>query len=145
MNITDIKIRKIFTEGKVRAVVSIILDGDFAVHDLKVIEGVERLFVAMPNRRSEDGRFQDIVHPISTEARTQLETVVLEKYKEAVEAAEAAEPVEPAETENSNEGEIKMRVRAKELRVARKRGEERQKAYDKAKAAAAAPPKTRGK
>jgi len=58
MNITDIKIRKIFTEGKVRAVVSIILDGDFAVHDLKVIEGVERLFVAMPNRRSEDGRFQ---------------------------------------------------------------------------------------
>lgn len=89
MNITDIKIRKIFTEGKVRAVVSIILDGDFAVHDLKVIEGVERLFVAMPNRRSEDGRFQDIVHPISTEARTQLEAVVLEKYKEAVEAAEA--------------------------------------------------------
>lgn len=89
MNITDIKIRKIFTEGKVRAVVSIILDGDFAVHDLKVIEGVERLFVAMPNRRSEDGRFQDIVHPISTEARTQLEAVVLEKYREAVAAAEA--------------------------------------------------------
>lgn len=90
MNITDIKIRKIFTEGKVRAVVSIILDGDFAVHDLKVIEGVERLFVAMPNRRSEDGRFQDIVHPISSDARTQLEAVVLEKYREAVEAAEAA-------------------------------------------------------
>lgn len=91
MNITDIKIRKIFTEGKVRAVVSIILDGDFAVHDLKVIEGVERLFVAMPNRRSEDGRFQDIVHPISTDARTQLEAVVLEKYKEAVAAAQAQE------------------------------------------------------
>jgi stage V sporulation protein G len=89
MNITDIKIRKIFTEGKVRAVVSIILDGDFAVHDLKVIEGVERLFVAMPNRRSEDGRFQDIVHPISTDARTQLEAIVLEKYKEAVESAES--------------------------------------------------------
>jgi stage V sporulation protein G len=89
MNITDIKIRKIFTEGKVRAVVSVILDGDFAVHDLKVIEGVERLFVAMPNRRSEDGRFQDIVHPISTDARTQLEAIVLEKYKEAVESAES--------------------------------------------------------
>ena len=94
MNITDIKIRKIFTEGKVRAVVSIILDGDFAVHDLKVIEGVERLFVAMPNRRSEDGRFQDIVHPISTEARTQLESIVLQKYKEAIEAAEATEVTE---------------------------------------------------
>lgn len=91
MNITDVKIRKIFTEGKVRAIVSLILDGDFAVHDLKVIEGVERLFVAMPNRRSEDGRFQDIVHPISTEARGQLEDVVLAKYNEAVEAAEANE------------------------------------------------------
>ncbi|HEX3026775.1 MAG TPA: septation regulator SpoVG [Clostridia bacterium] len=83
MNITDIKIRKIFTEGKVRAVVSIILDGDFAVHDLKVIEGVERLFVAMPNRRSEDGRFQDIVHPITSEARTKLETEILDKFNEA--------------------------------------------------------------
>jgi stage V sporulation protein G len=91
MNITDIKIRKIFTEGKVKAIVSIILDGDFAVHDLKVIEGVERLFVAMPNRRSEDGRFQDIVHPISTDSRAQLETAILEKYDEAVAASEVRE------------------------------------------------------
>lgn len=96
MNITDVKIRKIFSEGKVRAVVSIILDGDFAVHDLKVIEGVERMFVAMPNRRSEDGRFQDIVHPISSEARTQLETVVLGKYKEALAAAESESEDEQA-------------------------------------------------
>lgn len=88
MNITDIKIRKLFSEGKVRAIVSIILDGEFAVHDLKVIEGTERLFVAMPNRRSEDGRFQDIVHPISTDARAQIETAILGKYEEAV--AEAA-------------------------------------------------------
>jgi stage V sporulation protein G len=86
MNITDIKIRKIFTEGKVRAIVSIILDGDFAVHDLKIIEGVERLFVAMPNRRSEDGRFQDIVHPISTQARGELEEAVIGKYNEAIAA-----------------------------------------------------------
>lgn len=104
MNITDVKIRKIFTEGKVRAVVSLILDGDFAVHDLKVIEGVERLFVAMPNRRSEDGRFQDIVHPISTPARTQLEAVVLEKYKEAVAAAEA-QANEQTENEIETEAE----------------------------------------
>ena len=87
LNITDIKIRKLFAEGKVRAVVSIILDGDFAVHDLKVIEGMERLFVAMPNRRSEDGRFQDIVHPITTEARAQLESFVLEHYERAAEQA----------------------------------------------------------
>lgn len=93
MNITDIKVRKLFADGKIRAIVSIILDGDFAVHDLKVIEGVERLFVAMPNRRSEDGRFQDIVHPISSDARTQLETVVLEKYREA--ARTAGVPAEP--------------------------------------------------
>jgi len=90
MNITDIKIRKIFTEGKVRAIVSIIIDGDFAVHDLKVIEGVERLFVAMPNRRSEDGRFQDIVHPISTEARAQIENSILDKYNETIEQNAAA-------------------------------------------------------
>jgi stage V sporulation protein G len=88
MNITDIKIRKIFTEGKVKAIVSIIVDGDFAVHDLKVIEGVERLFIAMPNRRSEDGRFQDIVHPISSESRAQIENAILDKYNEAVAASE---------------------------------------------------------
>lgn len=94
MNITDIKIRKLFSEGKVRAIVSIILDGEFAVHDLKVIEGVERLFVAMPNRRSEDGRFQDIVHPISSEARAQIEGAILEKYEEAVSQSEENTPSE---------------------------------------------------
>jgi stage V sporulation protein G len=88
MNITDIKIRKIFTEGKVKAIVSIIVDGDFAVHDLKVIEGVERLFIAMPNRRSEDGRFQDIVHPISSESRAQIEEAILDKYNEAIASSE---------------------------------------------------------
>ena len=88
MNITSVRIRKIFTEGKVRAVVSVILDGNFAVHDMKVIEGVDRLFVAMPNRRSDDGRFQDIVHPISTEARAQLETAVLDKYRAELAEAE---------------------------------------------------------
>ena len=87
MHITDVKIRKIFPEGKVRAIVSIILDGEFAVHDLKVIRGIERLFVAMPNRRSEEGRYQDIVHPITAAARAQLEDAVLGKYRQAVEAA----------------------------------------------------------
>lgn len=89
MNITDIKIRKIFPEGKIRAIVSIIIDGDFAVHDLKIIEGIERLFIAMPNRRSEDGRFQDIVHPITTEAREQIETSILEKYSQVLSQNEA--------------------------------------------------------
>lgn len=88
MNISNVKIRKLFQVGKVRAIVSIIVDGDFAIHELKVIEGVERLFVAMPNRRGEDGRFQDIVHPISQEARTQLEAAVLEAYSDAVKESE---------------------------------------------------------
>lgn len=86
MNITEIKIRKLFPAGKVRAIVSITLDGDFAVHDLKVIHGLERLFVAMPNRRSEDGRYQDIVHPVTAEARAKLEDAVLTKYREAARA-----------------------------------------------------------
>jgi stage V sporulation protein G len=107
MNITDIKIRKIFPEGKIRAIVSIIIDGDFAVHDLKVIEGVERLFIAMPNRRSEDGRFQDIVHPITSEAREQIESSILEKYLQLVaqnestastNAAQKSEPEPESET-----------------------------------------------
>lgn len=90
MNITDVKIRKLFPEGKVRAIVSIILDGEFAVHDMKVIEGSERLFAAMPNRRSEDGRFQDIAHPISSDARAQIESAIMKKYEEAVKEAAAA-------------------------------------------------------
>ncbi len=99
MTITESKIRKLFPDGKVRAIVSIILDGQFAVHDLKVIDGVERTFVAMPNRRSEDGRFQDIVHPISTEARSLIENAILEKYEEALrEAQEEKEPLDGGET-----------------------------------------------
>lgn len=90
MNITDVKIRKLFLEGQVRAIVSIILDGEFAVHDMKVIEGGERLFVAMPNRRANDGRFQDIAHPISSDARAQIERAILEKYEEAVKESETA-------------------------------------------------------
>jgi stage V sporulation protein G len=85
MNITDVKIRALVNDAsRVKAVASITLDGDFAVHDLKVIQGVERLFVAMPNRRSEDGRFQDIAHPIGQEARNQIEVAVLDAYREAI-------------------------------------------------------------
>lgn len=96
MHITEIKIRKLFPEGKVRAIVSIILDGDFAVHDLKVISGLERTFVAMPNRRSEDGRYQDIVHPVTAEARAELEDAVLTKYRQAAEAEGLHEGEPPA-------------------------------------------------
>lgn len=105
MNITEIKVRKLFNEGRIRAIVSIIIDHDFAVHDLKVIDGIERLFVAMPNRKSENGRFQDIVHPITSEAREQLETAVLERYREAVEEAQAEEQAEAKAEEQAENPE----------------------------------------
>ena len=82
MKITNVKIRHIFDpHQKMKAIASIVIDDVFTVHDLKVIEGVERLFVAMPNRRSEDGRFQDIAHPITAEAREMIEKAVLEAYQ----------------------------------------------------------------
>ena len=80
MTISDVKIRKRYTEGKLKALVSITIDNCIAIHDLKVIDGTQRLFVAMPSRKENDGTFRDIVHPISTEAREALEQLVLEAY-----------------------------------------------------------------
>lgn len=82
MTVTDVKIRHIFEspEEKVKAIVSIVLDGEFAVHGLKIIDGVQRLFVAMPNRKSSDGRVRDIVHPIIPETREKIESAVLKAY-----------------------------------------------------------------
>lgn len=87
MKITDVKIRKLFSEGKVRAIVSIVIDEDFAVHDLKVIEGNERPFVAMPNRRAADGHFQDVAHPLNGETREMIEGTILTAYNRAVKEA----------------------------------------------------------
>lgn len=82
MTITDIKVRKIISTGKLKAVVSITFDNFFAVHDIKVVQGENRLFVAMPSRRDESGVFRDIVHPISTQAREVIENTVLGAYNE---------------------------------------------------------------
>lgn len=81
MQITDIKIRKIMTEGRLRAVVSITIDQLIAVHDIKIVQGDTRLFVAMPSRRDENGTFRDIVHPIQPEARKLIEDSILEAYE----------------------------------------------------------------
>ena len=93
MNITDVRIRKLLTDGRLRAVVSITLNNEIAIHDIKVIEGPERLFVAMPSRREENGTFRDVVHPITADARQQLENIVLEAYQQELElhAAESDE------------------------------------------------------
>lgn len=85
MNITDIKIRKLLDDGRLRAIVSVTLDDTIALHDIKVIEGASRLFVAMPSRRDESGVFRDIVHPISVEGRTSIENSILNEYQNYIE------------------------------------------------------------
>lgn len=101
MNITDIKIRKTYTEGRLRAIVSIVIDSELAIHDIKVIEGPERLFVAMPSRKEEVG-YKDIVHPINPDTRKNLENIILDKYHQVLnEMAMAAAKVVVAEEENS--------------------------------------------
>jgi stage V sporulation protein G len=102
MNITEVKVRKLFAEGNVKAIVSITLDGEIAVHDLRVIQGVNRMYVSMPSRRSGDGRSMDIVHPISQSARTQLETAVFEKYYEAVAAMDLPQEADEAMREDKH-------------------------------------------
>jgi len=82
MQITDVRVRKISTAGKMKAVVSVTFDEAFVVHDIKVIEGKERLFIAMPSRKTADGEFKDIAHPINTELRETLQEVILKKYEE---------------------------------------------------------------
>ena len=84
MEITDLKIRKMMSEGRLRAIVSITLDQMLAVHDIKVVQGENRLFVAMPSRKDEGGIFRDIVHPISAQARQYLEQQILDAYMEQV-------------------------------------------------------------
>ncbi|MCI8404851.1 MAG: septation regulator SpoVG [Clostridia bacterium] len=80
MEITDIRIKKVASEGKMKAVASVTFDNAFAVHDVKVIEGPEKLFVAMPSRRTPDGEYRDIAHPINSEMRNILENKVLAAY-----------------------------------------------------------------
>jgi len=80
LNITDIRIRKIGTEGKMKAVVSVTFDDEFVVHDMKIIEGQSGLFIAMPSRKTPDGEYKDIAHPINSSTREQLQQLILEKY-----------------------------------------------------------------
>ncbi|MBM6920466.1 septation regulator SpoVG [Phocea massiliensis] len=84
LNITDVRIRKLLHDGRLRAIVSVTFDNAIALHDLKVIEGPNRLFVAMPSRKDESGTYRDIVHPISKENRAQIEHAVLAQYETAV-------------------------------------------------------------
>ena len=81
MQITDVRVRKVAKEGKLKAVVSITMDEEFVVHDIKVIEGQNGLFIAMPSRKTPDGEFKDIAHPINTETREQIQKAILDEYE----------------------------------------------------------------
>ena len=85
MTITDVRIRKIAAEGKMKAIVSITFDNEFVVHDIKVIEGQNGLFIAMPSRKTPDGEFKDIAHPINTDTREKIQTSILKAYEDSVE------------------------------------------------------------
>ena len=88
MNVTDIRVKRISTEGKMKAVASVTFDNSFVVHDIKIIEGQDKLFTAMPSRRTPEGVFKDIAHPINSETRAELERLILEKYAELAESDE---------------------------------------------------------
>lgn len=99
MQITDIRIRRISKEGKMKAVVSITFDNAFVVHDIKIIEGKKGLFIAMPSRKAADGEYRDIAHPINSETRDTVQSMVLRRYEELMEEVEdeGGEPaMEPA-------------------------------------------------
>lgn len=89
MNITDVRIRKVAKEGPLKAVASITIDDAFAVHDIKVIEGSKGLFIAMPSRKTAEGEYRDIVHPISREARESIQQSILEAYENVLLSGES--------------------------------------------------------
>lgn len=84
MQITDVRIRKVEKESKMKAVVSITIENAFVVHDIKVIEGDKGLFIAMPSRKAGDGEYRDIAHPINAETRETIQNLILEKYREMI-------------------------------------------------------------
>jgi len=88
MTITDVRVRKIAKEGKMKAIVSITLDEEFVVHDIKVIEGDKGLFIAMPSRKTANGEYRDITHPINSKTRQQMQDVILEEYEKAIQTTE---------------------------------------------------------
>ena len=88
MQITDVRIRKVEKECKMKAVVSITIDEEFVVHDIKVIEGDKGLFIAMPSRKAADGEYRDIAHPINSDTRERIQTLILQKYQETMAAEE---------------------------------------------------------
>lgn len=88
MQITDVRVRKVAKEGKLKAIVSITMDEEFVIHDIKVIEGEKGLFIAMPSKKALDVEYRDIAHPINSGTRDRIQTIILDQYQNALEEAE---------------------------------------------------------
>ncbi len=97
MNITDVRVRKVTKDGKMKAVISITIDDEFVVHDIKVIEGEKGLFIAMPSRKAADGEYRDIAHPINSATRNEIQDIILRKYEEMIAQEEAEAEIASAE------------------------------------------------
>ena len=95
MEITDVRVRKVNRDGKMKAIVSVTFDNEFVVHDIKVIDGDKGLFIAMPSRKTLDGEFRDIAHPINSGTRERLQSAVLEKYNLALLTEDAVDEAAP--------------------------------------------------
>lgn len=91
MQITDVRVRKVSKEGKMKAIVSITLDNEFVVHDIKVIEGEKGMFIAMPSRKAADGEYRDIAHPINSDTRDKIQNIILAKYESTLLESEEEE------------------------------------------------------
>jgi stage V sporulation protein G len=89
MQITDVRIRKVAKEGKMKAVVSITIDDEFVIHDIKVIHGEKGMFIAMPSRKAADGEYRDIAHPINSETRGAIQQLILQQYEAALDVETA--------------------------------------------------------
>ncbi len=89
MEITDIRVRNMTNDGKMKAIVSVTLDNMLVIHDIKVIEGVEKMFIAMPSRKNAEGEYKDIVHPITSQLREALQSAILAKYEEVLKEQDA--------------------------------------------------------
>lgn len=107
MQITDVKVRKLFDEGPMKAIVSVTFDGQLAVHDIKVIYARDKYFIVMPSRKNPDGTYRDIVHPINAGFRGDLEKAVIDEYNAELARAAAAEPADnTAEEAAAEEAEV---------------------------------------
>ena len=94
MEITDVRVKKVNKEGKMKAVVSVTFDNEFVVHDIKIIEGDQGLFIAMPSRKTPDGEFRDIAHPISAATRIKIQENIFQRYENAIFVDEVAATTE---------------------------------------------------